>query len=226
MENELYIVACETLKPELTFVMNRRNWDYPISWVKSGKHTGPDKLRGYIQETIDTIPQSYKTILLVFGFCGNSMVGIKTNTQTLVVPRVADCISLFLGSQAAREVYGGGTYFFTEGYLRSETSFITEFKVCLKKYGKKQGTALMKNILEHYKHIAVIDTGAYNVQPVSKEVRPFGKILDIPVSIIPGNLQLIEALLAGDWNQDAFLVVLPGERITFEDSLAIGASPG
>jgi hypothetical protein len=225
MNTETYIVACETLKPELTWVMNARQCEYPIAWVESGKHVWPDKLRGYIQERIDAIPSSYKRILLVFGFCGNSMVGIKARTQTLVLPRVADCIPLFLGSQAVRGSYGVNTYFFTEGYLHSETSFITEFDACLKKYGKKRGTSLIKQMLEHYKTVAVIDTGTYNVPAVAAEVRPFAEALDLSVSIIPGNLRLFDALLAGEWNQDEFLVVPPGDTITLNDSLSVGELP-
>jgi hypothetical protein len=65
---EIHIVACKTLKPEIDMVVHAHGCDYPIAWVDSGKHVWPDKLRICIQETIDTISPAYKTILLVFGF--------------------------------------------------------------------------------------------------------------------------------------------------------------
>ncbi|MDR0598302.1 MAG: DUF1638 domain-containing protein, partial [Treponema sp.] len=94
LEN-IHIVACKTLAPELELAMQRRGVDIPVTFTESGKHAWPDKLRECIQESIDSVPEG-KTILLVFGFCGNSMVGVQSRSHTLVMPRVADCIPIFL----------------------------------------------------------------------------------------------------------------------------------
>jgi hypothetical protein len=170
---EIHIVACETLKPEISLVMRSRGCAYPIAWVESGKHVWPDKLHVAVQETIDKIPRSYTTILLVFGFCGNAMVGIKANGRRLVLPRAADCIPLFLGSQKKRDEYGVDTYFFTEGYLNSESSFATEYNVYVTRYGEKRGLSITKKMMEHYKHITVIDTGAFNTDVHNFKPRSF-----------------------------------------------------
>jgi hypothetical protein len=195
---------------------------YPVIWVPSGKHAWPDKLRTCIQETIDALPPSCKTVLLVFGFCGNSMVGIRAGGRTLVLPRAADCIPLFLGSLQKRMEYGTDTYFFTEGYLRSETSFASEYKGLIGRYGEKRGLSVMKKMLAHYRSIAVVDTGAFDVPPVVSALAEFSKLVDIPVSVIPGNLRLIDGLLAGNRNADEFLTAPPGGSISFEDSLHLG----
>ncbi|GHV32052.1 hypothetical protein AGMMS4952_21770 [Spirochaetia bacterium] len=216
---EIHIVACKTLKPEIDMVMHAQGCDYPIAWIDSGKHVWPDKLRICIQETIDVIPPAYKTILLVFGFCGNAMVGIKAGEHQLVLPRAADCIPLFLGSQKKREEYGVATVFFTEGYLHSETNFITDYENYQKKYGNKRSLWVLKEMMKHYKNIAVIDTGAFDPPDVVTEVEPYAKILEIPVSLIPGNLRLIDALLSGNWDNGEFLVIPSEGVISFEDSL-------
>ncbi|MDR3295947.1 MAG: DUF1638 domain-containing protein [Clostridiales Family XIII bacterium] len=221
MENTC-IIACETLKPELTLVMAARGCGHPVLWVPSGKHVWPEKLHVSVQETIDQVPASCHTILLVFGFCGNSMVGVGSEKQRLVLPRAADCIPIFLGSLAKRAEYGTSTYFFTEGYLHSETSFVSECSLYMKKYGEKRGLSLIRKMLGHYKRIAVIDTGAFDVPPVLDELDPFSKIVDIPVSVISGNLRIIDALLSGGWNREEFLVIPAGGRVSFEDSLHLG----
>ncbi|MDR1571484.1 MAG: DUF1638 domain-containing protein [Clostridiales Family XIII bacterium] len=223
---DICIVACETLKPELEAVMRARGCDYPVLWVGSGKHIWPDKLRVSIQEMIDSVPPSCRTVLLAFGFCGNSMVGIRSASCTLVLPRAADCIPLFLGSLARRMEYGSETYFFTEGYLHSETSFISECEALMLRYGESRGRRIMKKMLAHYRNIAVVDTGAFDVPGLVDEIRPFASLVDIPVSTIPGNLRLLDGLLAGGWDEGEYLVAEPGRGICFDDSLNLGAAQG
>lgn len=222
MEQEICIIACETLREELSLIMDARSCSYPVVWVDAGKHVWPDKLRAAIQEALDALPPSCTTALALFGFCGNAMVGIRSPDHVLVLPRAADCIPLFLGSQAAREAAGVRTYFFTEGYLRSAGNIATEFKETAKRHGKKYALRVIKMMMEHYRNIAVIDTGAFETARVLEELADLSQTINIPVSVIPGNLRLINALLAGDWNRDEFLVIPPGETVTLADALAVG----
>jgi hypothetical protein len=224
MEHDTCIVACETLKQELQAVMKRRGCDYPVVWIDAGKHAWPDKLRVAIQEAIDGISPSYKTLLLLFGFCGNALVDIKARQHRLVLPRAADCIPLFIGSRKEREAYGSGMYFFTEGYLNSGGSIASDTDRVYRRYGEKRGLSILKKMVGHYKNFAVIDTGTFNVAEVKDKVQDFARLLDIPVNVIPGNLRIIDALLAGGWQDDEFLSVAPGGSITFEDSLGAGTA--
>jgi hypothetical protein len=223
-EHGICIVACETLKQELLAAMEKRSCDYPVTWVDAGKHTWPDKLRVAVQEAIDNIPLSYETILLLFGFCGNAMVGIEARNHRLVMPKAADCIPLFIGSRAERETYGTRTYFFTEGYINSEGSAITDSSRIYERYGEEDGLYILKKMLGHYEDFAVVDTGVFDVDALKARVEDFAKPLEIPVKLIPGSLRFIDALLAGGWQDDAFLVLEPGGKISFEDSLEAGKS--
>jgi hypothetical protein len=218
-----HIVACKTLEPEIELVMRRRNITMPLVFVESGKHVWPDKLRECIQESVDNIPAG-KTILLVFGFCGNSMVGVKSGSHVMVMPRVADCMPIFLGSRKKREEYGISTYFYTKGYLESESSFIKDCEGAVKKYGEKRGHWIMREMMKHYKNIAVIDTGAFDPGEIKEKVEPFAKIIDVPVSVIPGNLRVIDDLLTGEWRDDEFLIIKSGAEVSFEMSLNLGSS--
>jgi hypothetical protein len=226
MEDETYIVACETLKQELESVMRNKDCAYPVVWVDSGKHAWPDKLRVSVQEAIDGIPPSCKTILILFGFCGNAMVGVEARNHRLVLPKAADCIPLFIGSRAERDAYGTGTYFFTEGYINSGGSIATDTSQVCQRYGEKRGLSILKKMLENYKYFAVIDTGTFNVADVKIKVDNFAKLVEIPVKVIPGNLRIIEALVAGSWKEEEFFIFEPGEKISFEDSLSVGTAQG
>jgi hypothetical protein len=218
------IVACETLKQELLAAMEKRGCDYPVIWVDAGKHTWPDKLRVAVQEAVDGIPPLYETVLLLFGFCGNAMVGIEARNHRLVMPKTADCIPLFIGSRKERETYGTRTYFFTEGYLNSGGSMISDASRIYERYGEEDGLYILKKMLGHYQDFAVVNTGVFDIGAVKARVDDFAKSLDIPVKLIPGSLRFIDALLAGAWQDDVFLMLEPGGKISFEDSLMAGKS--
>jgi hypothetical protein len=221
MKDGVYIVACETLKQELELVMRNRNCSWPVIWIDSARHAWPEKLRAAIQEAIMSLPPSC-TVLLLFGFCGNAVVGIEAGTHTLILPRVADCIPLFIGSREEREAYGTDTYFFTEGYINSGGSVASDSSKVIERYGEKRGLSILKKMLGHYRSFAVIDTGTFNVNTVRARVEHFANQIEIPVRVIPGNLRIIETLLSGNWQAGDFLTVSSGTVISFEDSLSAG----
>jgi hypothetical protein len=221
MDETTCIVACETLKQELDLVMRNRNCSWPVIRIDAGKHARPDKLRASIQENLNRLPPA-RTVLLLFGFCGNAMVGIEAGTHTLILPRVADCIPLFIGSREERDSYGAGTCFFTEGYINSGGSIVSDTSRVIERYGEKRGLFILKKMLLHYRSFAVINTGTFNVADVQARVENFAKQVDIPVKVVPGSLRIIDALLAGGWQADAFLIVRPGGSVSFEDSLSAG----
>jgi hypothetical protein len=140
------------------------------------------------------------------------------------MPKAADCIPLFIGSLAEREAYGVRTYFFTEGYLNSGGNIISEADHIHNRYGEKTALRILKKMLGHYEDFAVVDTGVFDVEALRSRLDDFAKPLEIPVKLIPGSLKLIDALLAGDWQDEEFLILEPGGRIRFEDSLEAGKS--
>ncbi|MCL2877187.1 MAG: DUF1638 domain-containing protein [Acidobacteria bacterium] len=221
MEDAACIVACETLRQELNLVMQNRACTLPVYWIDADRHAWPDKLRESIQEALDSLPGS-RVVLLLFGFCGNALVGINAGTHTLVVPRAADCIPLFIGSRKERDSYGNDTYFFTEGHFNSGGGIASDASRVVQRYGEKRGLYILKKMFCHYRNFAVIDTGAFDVSELRTKVERFAAQLEIPVKVIPGSLRLIDALLSCSWPEDDFLIVKPGGSVSFEDSLRVG----
>ncbi len=224
MQENTIILACSTLRQELELVMDRLLCSYPVEWVDSGLHVWPDSLRINIQKKLDELDPKYTTVLMLFGFCGNSMVGINSNDRTIILPLAADCIPIFLGSQEERDRAGMDTYFFTAGYLNFETTMVSEFKRAITKYGQKRGSSIMRALMAHYKRLAVVDTGAFEVQAVVDGVKELSDELEIPTVVLQGNLRIIENLLLGNWQEEDFLIVRPGGSIKLEDSLSVGKS--
>ena len=134
------IIACQTLQNELEAAMAACNFSCEIRWIESGLHNVPKKLHATLQEHLDQC-DGFDTVLLVMGYCGNSVADIETHDFQLVIPRVDDCISLLLGSVTSRrrQSAGGCTYFMTEGWLQGERNIWKEYEYAINKYGPELG---------------------------------------------------------------------------------------
>lgn len=221
-KNNTVIIACATLEQELKLVINELSCDFPIIWIESGLHGYPEKLNKRIQEVMDNLDSKYETVLVLFGFCGNSMVGINPGNRTFAMPLTCDCIPIFLGSNKKREQIGAHTYFFTKGYLNSEQTIISENDYYNQKYGEKRAKRITQMMIVNYKDIAIIDTGAYDVKSVYDAVEPFAKTNNLDLNIVSGDLILIKDLVSGNWDDERFLVIEPNGQVTFENSLRAG----
>jgi hypothetical protein len=219
-QGKLCILACETLTSELESVMKTSGSALPVFMVESGKHLLPDRLRESIQYELDGIPAAYGTVLLLFGFCGNAMVGVKTGEHRAVLPKAADCIPIFLGSRKIRNGYGARRYFFTEGYRRAESHPVSDYARLVERYSESKARAIMCEMLQYYEHLSIIETGVFDVDEVIEAITGLSKATGVPEDVLPGDLRLIRMLIEGDWPDDEFLVLEPGSEITLHDAMA------
>ena len=106
-----------------------------------GLHVNPGKLRQTLQEAVDGVGGQYETIILGYGLCSQAVVGIKANGCRLVVPRVDDCIALFLGSRSAYSAQcraEPGTYYLTKGWIEVGDTPFSEYDRSIQLYGKER----------------------------------------------------------------------------------------
>ncbi len=102
-------------------------------------HSDPDFLRRELQAAIDEVPCGYDRIILLYGVCGKGIVGLNSGNKTLLIPRVHDCISLFLGGTAEyRKQFSHkpGTYYISPGWYDEQVQ--PKGKV------SQKGTSLLK----------------------------------------------------------------------------------
>lgn len=217
------VLACQTIKDELNLAVKETGVSHPIFFVESGLHNFPDSLRRRIQEEINRI-DNVDTILMGFGYCGNSLIGIKSHRAGLVIPRVDDCISLLLGSYDLRKNISRemGTYFLTKGWLEYESNLLTEYERCVRRYGSEKALRIMKIMLQNYGRLVTIDTGAYPVEDFVSRTRDFADRLGMKHEIVGGSLRFLIKLLRGPWDEE-FIIIEPGREVTFEDMRICGA---
>lgn len=210
------IVACQTIRDEVNLAIAETGVHYPVLWIESGLHNFPDRLGQKIQEEINKI-ENVETILLAFGYCGNSLLGIKSSRAQLIIPRVDDCISLLLGSYQRRQSMNKevGTYFLTKGWLENEQNLLSEYERCVVRYGKDKALKVMKMMLNNYHRLMVIDTQAYQFEGVLTKTKAFAEALGLSHEKIEGSSRLLKKLLLGPWD-DEFAIIQVDEAVRLE----------
>jgi hypothetical protein len=154
-------------------------------------------------------------VLLAFGFCGKGLQGLGAAHVRLVFPRVDDCISLFLNHGCVREEIprDAATYYLTQGWLSHESSMTDGFGAWVERYGEERARDIRRMLFATYENLALIDTGAYEIEDCLAETRARAEELELALGVVSGSVQLLDRLFAGPWDGEV-VVVPPGERIS------------
>jgi hypothetical protein len=214
------VIACRTIEDELNFALKKTGLAYPIEWIESGLHNTPKKLTSRIEELLTDL--SADRVLMAFGYCGNSILGILTGNFQLIIPRVDDCISLLLGSIKARTKASEehAAYFLTEGWMRGERNLWVEYQYTLEKYGEARAKKIAKATYGHYRTLGLLDAGVNAIEPLVESTKVIADTLNLEQKVLPATTVYLEELLTGPWPTDKFIVKSPGEVIDVSDLFA------
>ena len=89
------IIACETVIEEMLPLIPPK-MKYEV--LDFGLHIRPESLKISFKKRLRHLPKKLIVIILGYGLCSQAVVGFKADNCTLVIPRVDDCIAIFLGS--------------------------------------------------------------------------------------------------------------------------------
>jgi hypothetical protein len=226
MKDNLIVIACATVIEEMLPLMPEgmkyRTLDF-------GLHSYPNKLRSTLQDNIDQVVHEYRdldeaiTILLGYGLCSQGIAGIQARGCRLVVPRVDDCIAIFLGSRAAykqQALSQPGTYYLTKGWIEAGDTPFSEYRHVVRQFGEKRAESLFKSMLANYKRLALINTGQYQLEHYREYSRRMAERFNLCYEEIQGSTKMVEKILSGQWDND-FIVAEPGDTITLTDFLGL-----
>ncbi len=195
--------------------------------MEQGLHDEPDKLRTEVQKalknTIDIQHRPYDATLLGYGLCSNGIVGLAAKI-TIVVPRGHDCVTLLLGSKDKYKDYFDshrGVYWYSPGWIESGKQpskeryekLLQEYK---QKYGEDNAQYLMEveqTWIKEYNWATYIDWGLGDCDRYKQYTKRCAEFLNWDYDELKGDPGLMQRMLDGDWSDDEFLVVKPGQKI-------------
>lgn len=214
------MIACEVVAKEMGL---RVPENMPIRVLDPALHVHPDRLRKAIQDAIDEEEQRYDTLLLGYGRCARAVEGLRSHHSTMILPRVDDCIGIFLGSKAAHVAQmkqEPGTFFLSKGWIEAGSTPFEEHAYMVKRFGRERAERLMKELLHNYTRLAFIgtdsreDSRAYVAYAREKAAR-FG----LRYEEIKGAPSLFDKLVkdpTGNGAGDELMRVPPGTEITYD----------
>ncbi|WP_303865090.1 DUF1638 domain-containing protein [Alkalibaculum bacchi] len=208
------LIVCETIQDEIEKVTENIGFTGDMIWMNASLHNEPNCLRSELQKVIDS-HIGYDNILLGYGSCGNSIIGLKATHTSIVFPVTADCISMLLCDYQNIDYIRKNTYFLTKGWINGEKSIFVEYKYCLEKYGEKRAKRIFSAMLKHYENLMLIDTKTYDMDYYGHIVQDLANKTNLRFIVEEGSLSILERLLSGKWDE-SFGIIKPGEEIVYK----------
>jgi hypothetical protein len=222
----LVVLACEVLKQEVETLAK----DYPhivaVEIIEMNLHETPLRLKEALGKKITEVEARHHpdAVALVYGLCGRGLIGVQAQTRPMVVARAHDCVTLYLGSKERylkKQQEEPETYWYTPGWNKTERAPSPEKFARLKrefteKFDEEDAEFLIGEEmrgLSTYKKAAYIDLGIGDSAEHEAYAKKCAEWMGWKFERETGNRGLLVDLLAGRWDDERFLIVLPGHEI-------------
>jgi len=211
------IIACEVMKEEMLSVEPLEGTQF--QFVSMDNHLYPKKLGKQLQNIIDE-SIGYDKIILAFGLCGGAAKGLVATNCPITIPRVHDCIAVFLTPDEdcicdfEKEV---GTFYLSCGWMITEKSILSEHKRILDKYGEKKALSVLNRMYDSYKKVLFICTDCSTQDEIILQSKQIAKLLSVKHTIIKGKTDFIKKIVRGPWDDKNFINIAKLGSIVEED---------
>jgi len=231
------LIACSIFTREVCRIVADSPNVIDLEFTDIAAHESSDNLREQLQNSIDKAQKAnpqYDAILLCYGLCGNATMGLRSKNCKLVLPRAHDCCTILLGDKEKFKKHFSNCPsmpFCASGYMErtgqaylegtgidawSGGNYAHEDLAAL--YGEENAAFLAEALSPHLRqsennkliYISLPETKHLGYEhtcrkKAGEESREFIEI--------SGDVRLIQQLVAGEWNNEEYLVVGPGMEI-------------
>lgn len=208
MTKKYKLIACMTVAEELEGNVPD---EIETAFLEFGLHSYPDKLKKELQQEIDRTGE-VDAILLGYGLCSMATLGLSSPRSRLVIPRMHDCIGIFMGSDKAYRqqiAQAPGTYYLTRGWIEHGGDPWKVYRQWVEQFGESRAKLLLKKTMSHYTRLAFIRTTNEDQHDYICYARTAAENLGLAHEVVPGNREIIVKMLAGNWDEN-FVVIEPG----------------
>lgn len=220
------VLACDVFSEELeSFSADLGQWA-AIEYLEMGLHDRPDELRVEVQKAIGRLQDldGVQNILLFYGNCGNGLIGVRAERCKLVIPKAHDCISILLGSADKHQSVlkdNPGTYFYSPGWIRGRRVPGPDRESHLRElYAERYGDdeEMIDDLVDadreayaHHNCAAYVDV-TWNTE-AQAYCQKCATGLGWEFKRLEGDASVLKNLINGNWSEEQFLIVTPGQRI-------------
>ena len=228
------LLACEILYREICAVVAQSVHRVDVQFMPKGLHDlGGDGMRAELKNALSGIDANpYDAILLGYALCSNGITELAACDCPIVVPRAHDCITLFLGDKDRYLDYfhkNPGVYFKTTGWIERGDDLLqcptgnemlgfsqgTTLEDLIEQYGQEAAEFLWEQFasMNGYQKLTFIEMGIEPDNRFEQATKNLAEEKGWEFEKLAGRLDLLKALVNGDWDEERFLVVPPGHKI-------------
>ncbi len=237
MEKKTYVIACAVLAVDMKTHAREAGMDLEYKFLEAGLHNNPKRLKEKLQKAIDEISDrgDGERIIIGYGVCGKGTIGVRSRGIPLVIPKVHDCIALFLGGDREYKQQFKkfpGTYYLSAGWCEENAEPMShrqqrawfgsekiQFDDLVKSHGKETADttfAFLNSWQKNYQRAAFIETGSKQSPKYEAHAREMAKTYGWEYAKIKGSLDLIARMMTVTASTDEVLVVPPKHVIAFD----------
>lgn len=221
------VIACGSLQHEFEQVLSRDPGAAPpVQYLDTDLHRTPSRISGVLQAAIDRLDNACDTIIIGYGLCSNGVVGIRTHHARLILPKVHDCLDLFLGFAGSgndRGALGTTRYYLTPGTLLNQKDPLSMMNLeYAPKMGREKAEWGMKMELTHYTHFILMSTGRDDMDRIRQKARDNAAFFNMTLEEMPADLSTLDHLVYGPHDPGRFHMMGPGRAVTQEMFLETG----
>lgn len=233
----IHILACRVFTREISALIGGCENDIDVTWLPQGMHDTPVILHDYLEKQLEELyrmieKKSMKRvpdyIVLGYGLCSKSIVGLTAKEIPIVAPRVEDCIGLFLGSQDRYLDYFTrykGTYWLNSRWVSDCPDVDDDYEEKLRAEYEEQYDDdeemvdylmdVHRDSIRNYCNVGYIRTDTYDDRDEQLQAQRFAKRNGLKYFEVEGSDSLFRKIVQADFDEKNFLIVPPGHSIAF-----------
>lgn len=231
------LISCAVFQRELSIALGKTRNLVDPEFLEISLHERPEILHEALQGRVDAASEQrsaagrpYDAILLGYGLCGNGLAGIEARGVPLVLPRAHDCCTILLGARSEFLARFGDKLsapWSSTGYFERGTSGFREsdegrsmgigksYATLVAEYGEENAAYVWETLhpVSEERVLRYIELEETAELGHAETLRERAAAENKDFLLLPGSSRLLRSLVAGDWDQDEYLVVPPGARI-------------
>jgi hypothetical protein len=231
----LQLIACRVFEREIGALVGAARCEVTIRYLDIGLHEKPAaQMHEALQAAIDETPADrFDAVGVAYGLCNRGLLGVQARARPVAIPRAHDCIGLLLGGNAgylAQLAAHPGSYFQSPGWVEhlpasrsvlaqsipmGDRTTLTGAEL-IARHGEENARYLLEQFAgdaSTERRLVYIATPVPGTERWEREAAAMAQSHGWGFDRLPGDLGWLRRLLDGDWRQEDFLVLQPGERV-------------
>jgi hypothetical protein len=229
LAKNIVVISCEVFEIELKELAKSRPHILDMEMIDWGLHEEPKKMPAALQAKVAEVEAKHPSldaIVLGYGICSRGTEGVTASRVPIVIPRAHDCITVLLGSKERYAEYvakNPGTYWYSPGWNKhhlapGKSRYDKLRQKYVDQFGEEDADYLMEQEqawFSHYNRATYVHLTIGASEADRDYTRQCADFLGWQYDEQQGDPKLLTDLIDGNWDDERFLLVPPGQKIRF-----------